>query len=315
MQVLRDALSVHPEHSELWGQLAMTLLAAQRPAEAYEAARERIRLSPQSEWGHRLASLALSRLDRPYAALDAARYGVELDPHEWRTHVRYARVLADLRMYEQALPAAMKAVELAPEQSEPHMTVGSIAVDRRDWHQAESAFRHVLSLEPDNAAARNNLALVTLRRGGVVDAAEGFADAVATDPRVEVARRNLEVTFRVAAAKLLRALWVVGLSAYFGLRVGWFVPVVVAVAAVALGTLAVVAYRQWRGLPVAVRDFARRLPRTGRRWAVVLSVAGLAVVGFVAGLATAPFEVGWGLGMVAGGLLMVLLASVLLRRK
>ena len=86
--VVSEALAAHPEHPELWGELALALLAAGRPASALDAAAQRVRLAPDDEWGHRLASLALSRLERPAEAVEAARASVRLAPDEPLAHSR-----------------------------------------------------------------------------------------------------------------------------------------------------------------------------------------------------------------------------------
>jgi Flp pilus assembly protein TadD len=281
--LLRDALAVHSGRADLWGQLAMALLAAGRPEEAHAAVQRRLELAPHNEWGYRLASLALSGLGRRAEASVAAQTSVRLAPHEWRAHARLARAFADEGRPREAWDASMRAVELAPEEPEAHMAVGAVAMALQSWPMAGRAYRHVLSLEPANAAARNNLALVTLRRGEVTDAASGFADAVAADPRVDVARRNLEIAVRVVVARLLRWQFVAGMAGFVTLRGGvpaWAGPVMAGVLAGALVGLSVLARLRWRALPGSVRDFARSLARTRRRFttSVGLGLAGYAAL-------------------------------------
>jgi len=267
--LLRAALADHPGRSDLWGQLAMALLAADRPSEAYAAAQRRLELAPHNEWGYRLASLALTGLGRR-----------RLAPHEWRAHARLARALADEGRLREAWDAGVRAVELAPDEPEAHMAIGAVAMALRGWPMAEQAYRHVLALEPGNAAARNNLALVTLHRGEVAGAASGFADAVATDPRVEVARRNLEVAVRVAIARLLRWQLLAAIVSYLELASTALVPAAAALAAGALVGLALVARLRWRALPASVRHFARSLVRSRKRFGltVLAALAGYAAL-------------------------------------
>jgi Flp pilus assembly protein TadD len=266
VEVLRSALVGHPGRADLWGQLAMALLAADRWGEAYEAAATRIQLAPEDEWGYRLASLALSAMDRSAEAVRAAAESVRLAPHEWRTHARLAHALCDDKRGDVAWPAARRAVELAPTEPETHMAVGAVAIELKQWRIADDAYRQVLALEPANAAARNNLALVALHQGGVTGAAAGFAAAVATDPQVDVARRNLEVTLRVFAARVLYCqglltalLWLPLSSVLVAQGVG-------IAAAVPTFALAAGAVLRWRALPATVRGYARSLIRGSRRY-------------------------------------------------
>jgi tetratricopeptide (TPR) repeat protein len=290
--VLHEALAVHPGRADLWGQLAMALLAAERPAEAYQAATTRIQLAPADEWGFRLASLALSALDRGAEAIKAAAESVRLAPLEWRAHARLAHALADEGRLDEAQPAAYRAVELAPNEPEAHMAVGAVAIGLKSWLVAERAYRQVLGLEPGNAAARNNLALVELHHGGVTGAAAGFADAVATDPRVDVARRNLEVTLRVFASRLLYVQSLVAGALWLCLQYPALAQGASIVAAAATAALAGFTRIRWRALPEAVRGFAVSLLRGGRRYqaqavcgsigfALLAGSVGLAAVGSV----------------------------------
>jgi Flp pilus assembly protein TadD len=278
--LLRAALADHPGRCDLWGQLAMALLTADRPSEAYAAAQRRLELAPHNEWGYRLASLALTGLGRRRDASEAARSSVRLAPHEWRAHARLARALADEGRLREAWDAGVRAVELAPDEPEAHMAIGAVAMALRGWPMAEQAYRHVLALEPGNAAARNNLALVTLHRGEVAGAASGFADAVATDPRVEVARRNLEVAVRVAIARLLRWQLLAAIVSDLELASTALVPAAAALAAGALVGLALVARLRWRALPASVRHFARSLVRSRKRFGltVLAALAGYAAL-------------------------------------
>jgi tetratricopeptide (TPR) repeat protein len=280
--LLHAALAGHPGRADLWGQLAMALLAAGRTSEAYAAAQRRLELAPQNEWGYRLASLSLTGLGRRQEASQAARTSVGLAPHEWRAYARLARALADEGRLREAWDAGVRAVELAPEEPEAHMAIGAVAMALRGWQMAEQAYRHVLALEPTNAAARNNLALVTLHRGEVTGAASGFADAVATDPRVDVARRNLEVAVRVAIARLLRWQLLATIVGYLGLASAGPAPAAAAVTAGALVGLAMVTRLRWRALPATVRDFARSLTRSRKRFGLTV-LAALAGYGALAG--------------------------------
>ncbi len=279
VRLLRDVLPAHTDRPDLWGQLAVALLAADRPQEALAAAEERLRLAPDDEWGHRLRGAALTQLGRHQEAIQAAADSVRLGPLDWHTHLALALALAAAGQWKPAWPVALHAVRLAPQESEAHSAVGLVAIGRGDWRRAEAAYRHVLSIDPGDALARSNLALVALGRGRAAQAVDGSADAVAADPGADLPRRNLQLAARI---RMLRLLSLPGLAAGLGwLAVSGPVATMVAAALIA-GALAVVAGAAawtWRSLPRPVRAYLGMKLRTDRD---LLSVVGFGVAGLLA---------------------------------
>jgi tetratricopeptide (TPR) repeat protein len=178
--------------------------------------------SPESEWPHRLASIALRRRGDHTEALWHAREAVRLEPDGWRCSVNLVHTLGDRRTHRaEARSAAERALELAPHEVDAHMVVGSVAAAQGRAAEAEAAYRNALALDPQCSAAHNELARLKLRKTGflrpssLAEAATGFATAVRADPRSSTSRRNLESVLRTFVA---RVAYLIFLDAWFVAR-------------------------------------------------------------------------------------------------
>lgn len=166
---LARVVSAAPDSDEAWCLLALCESVLHEPGQMLAAAERAAEVSPGNEWAHRLRSYALSELDQHTEALAAAREAVRLAPESWKCHVALARALKALGLAE-CIRAARHAVELAPDQPEAHFVLGYVSMDALFVGDlAERSFRRVLELDPTHAAAREHLD--ALDRGEVPPAA------------------------------------------------------------------------------------------------------------------------------------------------
>lgn len=262
LRLLTSALRATPDDARLWRQIAYTELALSHPEQALEAAHRSLRLEPDHEWAHRLASNALSELGRHPEAIAAARVAVGLAPYSWQCHTRLAMSLTQARSreYLQSWQAATRAVELAPNEPHAHIAVGVVAMARREHAQAEVAFRNALALDPEDGTALHQLAVVELLRGNPGRAAERFRDAVATNPRQQGSADAVDITLLALLSR--PAQW--GLSgivpALYSLHAAGSALPRAALAVDAAVVLAA-AVRALRGLPPSLRPRVRLLLR------------------------------------------------------
>jgi tetratricopeptide (TPR) repeat protein len=195
---LAKALADDPASTEAWCLLAQCEQKAGDVNAMRYAAGQALASNPDSEWAHRLQSLALHKLGRHDEAVQAAREAVRLAPHQWQQYVVLVTSMIprlDVH-YGEAAWAADRAVELAPLHAETHLTRGVLAGARGNLPDAERNYREALKLDPENAAARNNLATIELRGNNLEAATAGFAAALAENPRLQVARDNIDLVCR-----------------------------------------------------------------------------------------------------------------------
>jgi tetratricopeptide (TPR) repeat protein len=217
----RALLVTEPASVEALCLLSQSLSAQRLFAGGLEAAQRVLALDPDSEWAHRLASIAYRGLSRPSLALTHAEAAVRLAPQLAQAHRAHSQALLDGGDLDGAARSALRGVELAPNDAASHRTVGIVAYQRDEVEAAEAAFRRALAIEPDDAVSHNELARIALKRsqrtpGGLARSARGFARALAADPRQSGSRKNLELVLRIFLAR----------GAYFLFLAAWLSAIV-----------------------------------------------------------------------------------------
>ena len=298
--VLGQVLADRPDDHRAWCLLALARDGLALWAEMLRAANRAVAVAPGHEWGHRLASIALTRLEMTDEAVRAAAEAVRLDPHGWRTHLQYSLVAARVpRLAQDAYRAAGRAAEIAPHSSDAHFALGftSDATGRRA--EVAGHYREALRLNPLHASALNNL--TNLERGTRLGSkAAGYARALRLNPSAEVPRENLElvagqfllhVTGLAAAALLACAL----IGAADGLRPGFSVGRLV-VGVLLVATVSGYTARVVRTVPAGALRYVRsRALRPGLR-------PNLAVVSLCLLTAVAASLAPWGASLAVGAL-------------
>ncbi|HST56703.1 MAG TPA: tetratricopeptide repeat protein [Solirubrobacteraceae bacterium] len=314
--LLGAVIAVDPENTEAWCLLAAASLELKDFEAALRAAETAISLTPDSEFPHRLASLALRGLHRHADALERAREAVRLDTHEWRAHVCLARALThERRDLVEARQAADRALALAPEEVDAHITAGAVALADGRRVDAEASFRRALTIEPQSSAAHNELARLQMsgrtitNAVGLAQAADGFATAVRIDPHAQVSRHNLEVVLRVFLA---RTTYFIFIAAFLITRVGGS-PGEPGARLLPVAWLVVPAVFTWRfigRLSAGLREYLLTLIVRDRKIRFAVSLDVLAVICLlVAAITPASIQS----GLIGAGAAAGLLARLILR--
>ncbi len=213
----RSLLAADPANWQALCLLAQALIAENDYTGGRAAAEAAVALAPESDWPHRLISIACRLLGQTAQAHAAAREAVRLSPHLDEAH----RVLCQSEILsgdlEAAARSALVALELDPHEAANHRMIGTVAFHCGELDAAEAAFRRALEIQPDDAVSHNELARVALKRSsqsasGLARSAQGFASALAADPRQSISRNNLDVVLSLSIARgayvLLVAAWV-----------------------------------------------------------------------------------------------------------
>ena len=273
--MLARVLADRPDDHRAWCLLALARDGLSHWAEMLQAANHAVAVTPDHEWGHRLASIALARLEMTEEAVRAAAEAVRLDPHGWRTHLQYSLVAARLpRLAQDAYRAAGRAAEIAPHSSDTHFALGFTSDATGRHEEVAGHYHEALRLNPQHANALNNL--TNLEHGTRLGAkAAGYARALRLDPSAEVPRENLELmagqfllhVTGLAAVALLACAVIAADDLRTGFSVGRLVVGVLLVAAVSGYTARIV-----RTVPDgALRHVRSRALRRGLRSSLVLA--------------------------------------------
>lgn len=220
LKLLAEAIAQDPDSYYAWCVKSLAHIRLQDYSAALDAASTAATLSPEDEWSHQLACIALLNLPcRAQDAIAAARQAVRLGPEEWRSHYLLGIALMDHRRHRaEAVSASERVLELAPDEPDAHVLAGDIAILRKKKKLARQHFERALALDPESFEAHDGLARMRLNLRGLplpsryAEAAGGYATGLRTDPDIKETRHNLDLALRTGIA------W----AAYFLFLIGWF---------------------------------------------------------------------------------------------
>lgn len=229
--------------------------------EMLRAADRAVAAAPDSEWAHRLRSIALGKLRLPVEALLAARHAVELAPHAWQPYVIMVDALlatGGANARRQAFDAAAHAQRLAPHEPEVHNSRGRVFQAISDPAAARRSYQEALRLDPQNPTARNNLAIVELRQGRTTLAGERLGEVLADRPTETLYQDNARTAARTWGVRLMDAGSAVFLAVIVIALTGGGRPVLLGTCLTLLAGGGVLAASRYRRLPPALRRLVRR---------------------------------------------------------
>ncbi|MBO2449129.1 tetratricopeptide repeat protein [Actinomadura barringtoniae] len=236
------------------------------------AADRAVAADPDCEHAHRLRALALVRAERGKEAAEAAREAVRLAPDTWQGQIALAIALIGEPGQRKAAFAACKlAIALAPDNAEPHYIQGILRQAKGNTIGAQLSYRHALRIDPQHSGALENLGRIHMRADRPVSALRHFRAAAAADPTGVAGMDHAE---RVMFGALNLTMLSVLISAIV-LMFGTFVAAwpIAAAAVVAVGGWWL--WRAWRALPPALQPVALDWLRSRPRFAVRVWMTGV----------------------------------------
>jgi tetratricopeptide (TPR) repeat protein len=219
-------------------------------------------LAPDLSDFHAFRSDVLFALNRKKESVGAAREAVRLDPESAAAHWALGRSAWGVRDWHVAEREAAEALRLAPDWSMAHALAGLVAAGRRRRNQAEAHLHDALALDPNNPLLLNDLAAIQPWFKPQTRAVHLLEEAARLDPSDKQIVENLWATSNahVRGAGIDRLAIFLGgptvLMALLALAVlmGWVhLPQAVDTAVIAIAVPLIVAY--------AVADFVRNRAR------------------------------------------------------
>jgi len=205
LALVTSVLAAAPDSARAYCLLARCHSMKGDHAAMYRAATDAIRCAPESEWGHRLRSMALRNLGRVEEAVTAAETAVRLAPLVWQPHVNLVEALIKFpepELRRRAYEAATTAVEIAPMVSSTHVTLGRVYMSIGEWDDASACFGRALALHPEDASAQTNNAILDLHRGRIAAAGRTLRAVAGAHPGVPTHLHNVTVVARHWWARL-----------------------------------------------------------------------------------------------------------------
>ncbi|MEU5723853.1 tetratricopeptide repeat protein [Micromonospora sp. NPDC047738] len=193
---LSSALATDPGNADALTMLAQVHLAADRAAEALDAAEAAVAAAPGAVPPLVARGMALVDLAHWKAAASTADEILALGPIDPYAQRSAAAILAGSRNGQQALDAAWRGVELAPEAPQAHLVLGLVSARLELYDLAERAYREALRLDPQLAEARYDMGVIRLEQRRYAEALEHLTQAAAMDPARLDAGRTISAGLR-----------------------------------------------------------------------------------------------------------------------
>jgi tetratricopeptide (TPR) repeat protein len=199
---LRTAQTRMPGDFWLNRQLAATLLADRRLADAESYARAALALRPLSAAARgTLAAVLLERgrvgdRGRVDEAETVFRRAIDLDPQNVYC-LNGLGLLLQTKKPDEAEALLRKAIKIGPNLPDPQNNLALILEDKGKISEAEAAFRRIVASNPDYALGRANLGRMLLSRGKLDEAEPLIRKAIELDPNKGMPHRMLgEILYR-----------------------------------------------------------------------------------------------------------------------
>jgi tetratricopeptide (TPR) repeat protein len=173
-QILESAPG-HPDALHLTGMLALRngdLPAAQRYI------RRAIQENPAVALFHQNLACTLSALGRPAEAIASYRAALKLDPAAWESMLPLAELLAQAGAWQEAIPLLEQVIALAPEQPGAYAWLGSLRKESGDLNGAIDVFTEAVERFPGDWQMHFNLAGALFEANRLTDCLESYRNAV-----------------------------------------------------------------------------------------------------------------------------------------
>ncbi len=226
---IKRALLENPNSSESFSFLALAYLGLKKNAEAIEAAKKGVGLSPYSGFALYILSRCYINNDQVQKAEETILNALQIDPNDEDYLCTYAVILNDLNKKEDALEAINRALQNNAEHADSKKIKTIILRGLGRYQEAEKLADEAVAENPEDAMSFAVKGWASLDSGKPKDALMYFRSAVMLDPNSEYAKSGMVMAYK-AQNKLFNMFylfynWVNHLSSgvRWGLIIGVFI--------------------------------------------------------------------------------------------
>jgi tetratricopeptide (TPR) repeat protein len=188
--IYRQLLEAAPQAGQLWHELGLVQMQAQRPDIAVESLQKAAMLDPGSAACHSNLGAAYRLLQRPYEAVASFERASKLAPPTAELRNNLALALKDSGQTDAALRTFDEALNIRPDYANGHFNRGNLLLDVGRLDEAVASYRRAIALRPDDAGAHCKLGVAYYDLGQLDQALECFESALQFQPNYPEVRRN-----------------------------------------------------------------------------------------------------------------------------
>jgi tetratricopeptide (TPR) repeat protein len=196
----RKLIDAGTSQAGVWQALGAALHGQGRFADAVEAQRTAVSLSPWDAVGHYVLGESLMAMQQTGPAAESYHCARTIKPDFADAHFKCGNALAVQGRLEEAIEAYGDALKLRPDFREAHANLGFTLMSAHRYVEAESHLRNALEAHPNSAPLHNALGVVLYGQTRMADAAESFRRVIALLPNDADAHANLGNALRELGA-------------------------------------------------------------------------------------------------------------------
>lgn len=189
--LIRRALELSPRQSEYLSNLAAVLLAADRPEEAEQAARDAMASETTPNKSRRHLATALSRQGRLLEGIDILRQLSADEPLDAVLHCNLGAMLQEAKRWEEAVAVLDTAVQLDPQSHQARVNFGGALRETGQLHRSLRELDEAVRLGPLIPQCYVNRGNTRLDLGDTTGALTDFQLAVRLNPQSAIALNGL----------------------------------------------------------------------------------------------------------------------------
>ncbi len=188
--IYRQLLEAAPQAGQLWHELGLVQLQAQRPDAAVECLQKAAMFDPASAACHSNLGAVYRMLRRPDEAVASFGRAAKLAPPTAELHNNLALALKDTGQTDAALRTFDEALKIRPDYANGHFNRGNLLLDVGRLDEAVASYRRAIELRPDDAGAHCKLGVAYYDLGQLEQALECFERALQFQPNYPEVHRN-----------------------------------------------------------------------------------------------------------------------------
>lgn len=187
----RAALALGRPDPDIYLSLAMVLGRQNKWDDDVTAAREAVRLNPNSEMAHIVLGTALGGKNDWDAAVAEDREALRLNTNDDYAHAYLGVSLGGKHDWDGESAEEREALRLNPNNDFARAHLGAALGNKGDWDGAMAEYRKALNLNPNNDIAHANLAVALENKGDADSAIAEYRKALSLNPNNDSAHASL----------------------------------------------------------------------------------------------------------------------------
>jgi tetratricopeptide (TPR) repeat protein len=164
-----------------------------RFAQAEDAFRKTIRISPKHANAHNFLGLCLRRAGKLRDATACFKRALEIEPNFTAARINWALTTTDLGRLDESAQLLLEAVEREPTSVEAYFQLGILFQNRFLFEEALNCYRILLGLKRDHALSFANMGAIFMSLGRLEEARASYQKALTLNPQIPSAYDGLAV--------------------------------------------------------------------------------------------------------------------------